>query len=388
MPNCIINVTMFGGRRCGKTSVVTAMNRNFEDVFGGKSDLVISQSDYDTMKFIEEKEQDINGFFLNKQYGEFNTDGRPTPDGSEYLFDLQLRGRANQDRITLSLFDFPGEWLDDKDKNQVLAGKLKNCGVIMIAIDSPYLMEPLSDVLKSEHTVGRWNDQRNYCKRISSMVRNYFTPNWGLEQKMILFVPLKCEKYYACGQMGTLNLKIKEAYKDLLNYVNTGDARKHYEVVIAPILTFGKDTVLFSRFQEDEDGNLVMDACNRLPTVPLFKFQNREANYSPQFCEQPLLYALSYLIYQVEQAKKQEWAKRMWFGKFIQLMGEAFGNWASAKDFLEQRDKIQRHLKTSGDGYEILSDPLSLKGRVDARIQPNPFDLKGKAEAILNRGKK
>ena len=129
---------------------------------------------------------------------------------------------------------------------------------------------------------------------------------------MILFVPLKCEKYYACGQMGTLNLKIKEAYKDLLNYVNTGDARKNYEVVIAPILTFGKDTVFFSRFEEDEDGNPIMDDHNRLPAVPLFKFQNRNADYSPQFCEQPLLYALSYLLCQVEKAKKTELAKRIW----------------------------------------------------------------------------
>ena len=49
MANCTINVMMFGGRRCGKTSVITAMNRNFEDVFGGKGDLAISMPDYETM---------------------------------------------------------------------------------------------------------------------------------------------------------------------------------------------------------------------------------------------------------------------------------------------------------------------------------------------------
>ena len=358
MANCTINVMMFGGRRCGKTSVITAMNRNFEDVFGGKGDLAISMPDYETMVAIEEKQQDINSFFLDKKYGDFNTDGHYyTADGSEYLFDLQVKGRSNHDRVTLSLYDFPGEWLNDKDKANLLEEKMKTCGVIMIAIDSPYLMEPMSDVLRSENTVGTWNDQRNYCKRISNMVKNSFTPGCGMEQKMILFVPLKCEKYYACGQMGALNLKIKKAYDELLNYVTTGDVRKNYEVVIAPILTFGKDTVIFSRFEEDENGNPVMDARNRLPTVPLFKFQNREADYSPQFCEQPLLYALSYLLYQVEKTKRQ----LKWLNSFIQLMGETFGNWASAKDFLTQRRKIIASLKTSGDGYEILSDPLGLQ---------------------------
>ena len=63
------------------------------------------------------------------------------------------------------------------------------------------------------------------------------------------------------------------------------------------------------------------------------------------------------------------------------MMGEHFGNWASAEDFLTQRDKIIASLKTSGDGYEILSDPLGLKSnvRTDARIrQVRPFFNRGK----------
>ena len=298
MANCTINVMMFGGRRCGKTSVIAAMNRNFETVLGG-GDLAISQSDYDTMLAIEEKEQDINSFFMDKPYGEFNTDGHPTPDGSEYLFDLQIKGRTNRDRITFSLFDFPGEWLapDDKKRgkelNEFLQEKLKNCGVIMIAIDTPYLMEPMSDVLESDTVVGKWNDKRNYCQRISTMVKHSFTSTDGMTPKMILFVPLKCEKYYASGHMGTVSKKIQVAYQDLLRYVMTGNNSGQYEVVIAPILTLGENTVFFSRFDEDEDGHYIVDARN-MPTVPLFKFQNRNSDYKPRFCEQPLLYALYY----------------------------------------------------------------------------------------------
>ena len=363
MADCKINIMMFGGRRCGKTSVITAMNRNFEDVFGGKSDLVISQSDYDTMIAIEEKEQDLRSFFQDKKYSEFSTDGKYfTADGTEYLFDLQLKGRTKQDRITLSLYDFPGEWLykKDKEKAKLLEDRMKTCGVIMIAIDTPYLMEPLAEVKKSEKNVGSWNDQRNYCQRVSKMVKNSFSSAQGLDKKMILFVPLKCEKYYANGEMDLVANKIQIAYKDLLNYVNKNSNYGKYEVVIAPILTLGVNTVFFSRFQEDEDGNPVMDSEKRFPVVPLFKFQDRNLDYSPRYCEQPLLYALSYLLYHVAEAKQKR-ANRSWFSKLGQAMGKMFRNWATAEDFLSQFDKVRASLKTSGDGYRILSDPLKLK---------------------------
>ena len=366
MADCTINVMMFGGRRCGKTSVITAMNRNFEDVFGLTSDLVIAADDFDTMVAIEEKEQDIDSFFQKRPFGEFNTDGRPTADGTEYLFELQIKGKSSKrDRITLSLYDFPGEWLtsNSKEKNELLKERMSSCGIIMIAIDTPYLMEPFSDVQKSEHTVGTWNDRRNYCKRITQMIKTNFAPNEGPDPKMILFVPLKCEKYYANGVMGLVNLKIQEAYKDLLNFTNAGENRGCYELVIAPILTFGKDTVVFTRFKTDEDGEPIMDERGRCPTVPLFKFENRSNTYSPQFCEQPLLYALSYLLSQMYKVKKSEREKSNIFGRLWQSLGETFGNWASVEDFLLQFEKIKTKLKLSGDGYQILSDPLDLKNK-------------------------
>ena len=366
MADCTINVMMFGGRRCGKTSVITAMSRNFEDVFGATSDLSIAEDDFDTMVAIEEKEQDINSFFQKRPYGEFNTDGHPTADGTEYLFDLQIKGKSSKrDHITLSLYDFPGEWLasNDKEKFELLKERMQNCGIIMIAVDTPYLMEPLSDVMKSEHAVGKWNDHRNYCKRITQMIKKRFALDEGADTKMILFVPLKCEKYYANGQMELVNLKIQEAYRDLLNFTNTGEYHGRYELVIAPILTFGKDTVVFTRFQTDEDGEPLMDERGRCPTVPLFKFQNHDAGYSPRFCEQPLLYALSYLLSQVHEVKKAERENSNFFGRLWQGLGERFGNWASADDFLTQFEKIKMNLKLSGDGYQILSDPLALKKR-------------------------
>ena len=366
MAECTVNIMMFGGRRCGKTSVITAMSRNFEEVFGVTSDLVISAEDFDTLVAIEEKEQDIKAFFQKRPYVEFNTDGRPTADGTEYLFDIQIKGKSARDHIALSLYDFPGEWLtsNDKDKGRILRERMKECGVIIIAIDTPYLMEPLSDVLKSEHKVGTYNDHRNYCKRITEMIKKNFTPDDGLNPKMILFVPLKCERYYANGQMGIVSLKIQEAYKNLLNYTNTGSNQGEYELVIAPILTFGKDTVAFTRFADDEKGNPILDERGRYPVKQLFQFVNRDNDYSPRFCEQPLLYALSYLLYQSREIKEYERKHSNIFKNIGRFLGETFWKWASLEDFETQSEKIKQRLKRSGDGYQILSDPLKLKKEI------------------------
>ena len=52
--NYSINVMMFGGRRCGKTSVLAAMQSSFEKSFG-KGNLTISTADDDTLFTIEAK---------------------------------------------------------------------------------------------------------------------------------------------------------------------------------------------------------------------------------------------------------------------------------------------------------------------------------------------
>ena len=136
----------------------------------------IKVGDSATIVALEEKAQDIDTLFNERPYGEFNTHGRPTADGTEYLFSIE-RGGWNQDHIALNLYDFPGEWLTskDKDKHKILEDRMKECGIIIIAIDTPYLMEPLSDVEKKPDRVGNWNDQRNYCRRITEMVKKNFT---------------------------------------------------------------------------------------------------------------------------------------------------------------------------------------------------------------------
>lgn len=68
---------------------------------------------------------------------------------------------------------------------------------------------------------------------------------------MILFVPLKCEKYYnqrklSEDRMEELNVKVKKAYEKLITFITQGENKDRYECAIAPIFTLGN--ARFNRF--------------------------------------------------------------------------------------------------------------------------------------------
>ena len=50
--------------------------------------------------------------------------------------------------------------------------------------------------------------------------------------------------------MELVNGRIHTAYKDIFSFVE----KDKYEIIIAPILTLGKNTIEFSRFEYGEDG--------------------------------------------------------------------------------------------------------------------------------------
>lgn len=49
---------------------------------------------------------------------------------------------------------------------------MKHCNIIMIAIDTVYLMEKAANH-KAEF-VGQYNERRNYCQYIANMVKEFF----------------------------------------------------------------------------------------------------------------------------------------------------------------------------------------------------------------------
>lgn len=350
-----IKVMMFGGRRCGKTSVLAAMQSCFEKEFG-RSNLTIAAADDDTLFTIEEKNREIDSYFHNQgRSREFTPDSTPTLDIMEYKFNIGLKNK-NSEGIVVNFIDYPGEWLADREKVKKITPLMKQSNIIIIAIDSPHLMEQTHS--DEEDAVGEYNDARNYCHRIGDWVKLHFSGKSNLSAKMILFVPLKCEKYYHHNQMGVLNKKIKKAYSSTLNFFeNNGQA---YEVAITPILTCGAEDkgVEFARFARDDDGDIILDPKFRTPQKAIYIFTEKMSEPKPLYCEQPMIYVLAYVLEMVRQIKQQKRDTEGFFGGIWRFFQEEFFNLASAKDFLSERDNIKKAMKKTDNGYEIISNPL------------------------------
>lgn len=349
MADLQVNVMMFGGRRCGKTSVLAAMQSCFRKAFAD-SKLTISTADDDTMFTLEEKNREFSAYFSRRRGRAFSPDNDPTLEISEYKFKIGISDKKT-DNIVVNFIDYPGEWLADREKVKELKPIMETSHVIIVAIDSPHLMEETPT--DTDDAIGEYNDGRNYCYRIGEWVTNHFCNATNFPPKMILFVPLKCEKYYHDGKMNVLNTKVKAAYKNALDSFRKNE--RAYEVAITPILTLGGAVkgVEFSDFERDDEGYIIEDPKFRTPQKAIYIFTKKMDSPDPLHCEQPMVYVLAYLLKILSQQK----------GGFLDGIWDwlriTFGGFASTEDFLRELDNIQANMKTGGNGYEIVQNPLS-----------------------------
>ena len=345
----VVNVMMVGGRRSGKTSVLAAMKDNFERCFS-QSNIVINPADTDTVFALEAKQREIAAYFAGRGKSRiFIPDDNPTLEINEYCFNISIKTK-NMAKICLNFIDYPGEWLAQKDKYELLIKLMKKCNVILVAIDTPYLMEETHS--GKVEAIGDYNDYKNYSSRIAVMLKESFELGENRLPKMVLFVPLKCEKYKG-EKMQEVNAKIKIAYNETFNFL-AGHNSKYCQLAITPIFTMG--CASFSRFETRDDGTYVVDK-DHIPQA-LYMFDAQADKPEPKFCEQPLVYVLTYLFERARLATERKKAGQNWFEDIWDLFAENFFNRPSSRDFLAEKDTIMHNLKDNGEGYEIVQNPL------------------------------
>lgn len=346
MPDITINVMMLGGRRCGKTSVLAFMQPCFERVFAG-TNLTIEPVQ-EAFTRLKKRHIEINEYFKNKNHRITyfpSPDFSPTTGRNSYEFKIGIQDKTT-DEIIVNFIDTPGEWLTNGNfKN--LTEIMNTSHVIIVAIDSPYLMEE-SESYAEENNPGKYNEFRNHCETIGKWVKKYFADESNLSAKMILFVPLKCERYYHEGRMDELNKKTKKAYASTLDFFKSKE--ECYEVAITPILTFGgeKEGVEFRYFDWDEKGKILEDENSKLPKSIVYRIPREMEKPEPLHCEQPVVYLLAYILKVISQNID------------VGFFNRTFRNFASAQDFLDELDTIKTRMKRDDNGYEIVQNPLEL----------------------------
>ncbi len=358
--NYSVNIMMFGGRRCGKTSVLAAMKECFDKKNGG-SDLTITADDNETMLTLRKKRNEIRNYFANRGNAKrFKPDDNPTKGKQEYKMRISLKSKSNNN-LVLNFLDFPGEDLDNASTLDELDKDMEKSEIIIIAVDTPFLME--NCITNDPEEVGQYNEGRNYCDQLSDMVKQHFDLNKS--RKMIIFVPLKCEKYIP-NQQSTINSKICNAYSSLINHVTANEYANSCQVVITPIQTFGK--ARFARFDTDGAGNIKLDE-NGLPSDPIYIFDDDAKNEpEPVNCEIPVEMILLYLFDTARQAKQKEINNLKGFEKIAFRFGKTFLGWPGADDFMGQEDYLREQLRKASRNYFIVADPLRMESSINPTL--------------------
>jgi len=300
-----INILMLGGKRCGKTTVLSSMYDCINRVLAG-TNISVGVSNEETHKSLLQAKTAIQNTMSN-----FNTpltrvevDDNPTSAMKSYHFHLTMEGKT----IPFSIHDIPGEWLTDANQQNVVRNLIAECQVIIIAIDTPYLFSKMTSA-----GYGIYHEEYNKPMEITNFFKNSLSVD-NIKDRLILFVPIKCERYYHLTYCPKLNVfqrnymqelvpAIGFGYHDLLAYLrSTPELMNNCTLAITPILSAGG--IDFIKFYTDPQTNKVVSLYQQ----PEF-LRESEQGYSPKLCEQPMVYSLAYILL-LEVEKKQQTHQR------------------------------------------------------------------------------
>ena len=256
-----LSMCMLGARGVGKTSVMTAIFDDSQSVNGLARTKLVMSAKSETRDYLEKKRDELQSVFDDKV--ELTNAGiAPNSAANEFNFEIGLWGKMPC--IDFTVTDFPGEFIQNNPS--FVNETINKSSVIFIAIDTPYLMEEN----------GRYNEEKNQV----SLIYKYLEENINdIKEKLILFVPLKCEVYFHGRRMDEVNNKVREVYQNIIGLFK---GKSNVAIAITPILTMGD--VVFDRFE-----------CKNEVHVAYYKFRTINAEFTPMFCVQPIYYLLSFL---------------------------------------------------------------------------------------------
>lgn len=271
-----MKMCMMGPKGVGKTSILTSIFSGTQLDFI-KTNLSI-RAQGTTMEEIENKRYLFEKVFAQRESVTDKPANGLLSSSEVTTFDFQFGLKGKQSKVNLCIKDFPGEYV--KTSPDEVVSFIEESSAILIAVDTPHLME----------AGGKYAEIKNQIDIITSFfVKSFSTLS---ADKLVMIVPLKCEKYYYAHEMGKVLARVKEAYATLIDFFK---GRDNVACAVAPILTLGG--VEFSQFSPEENSDGV-------PAEVAYKFYEPNPTYNPMFCAQPLYYVLSFAVAQYQKNKK------------------------------------------------------------------------------------
>ena len=345
-----INVLMLGGKRCGKTTVLASMCAEIGRVLAGTQLQLLPMEN--TLRQLN-----AASAVIRKKIEEFDNplirttvDENSTGAHQVYNFLFTIPGIAP---INFNIHDIPGEWLTSDLQAEQVKGLIAVSQVIIIAIDTPYLFYKMTD-----KGYGRYHEEYNKPREIANFFRNSLSPE-EIQNRLILFVPLKCERYYHLTNIPKLNPSrrnymhevfeaVSTGYKDLLYYLlSTPQLRSSLTMAVTPILSAGG--IDFVRFKEDEETGKIVSLYQEPEFLP-----DTQKGYRPLFCEQPILYSITFAM---RMAMDGQWKIA---GLFQSQRNNAMLQISQVYNTLRSRLKRSGSPRFAQDGYFIILNPKNI----------------------------
>jgi len=307
----------------------------------------------------------------NSPSSEFETAIEGTEDMREYRFDI----KGKTETLPIRFYDFPGGWMDSSKKEYAQVQEIvRKSAAILVAINTPYVME--EDGLYAEEGISG--------ATIQNLIANSYATEDSKDKtisrnKLILLVPIKCEKYTRTiedTRRMCAKLKEKGIFKRTVGLMNNPTYADNTAMAILPIHTVGNAE--FERFKKDRDGKIVGEVYKKIQDKP----------FSPTDTEQPIRFVMSFLLNEIARIKSAEIeAAKSGFswggaakgaviggviGSFIPFIGTSIGAGIGGflgglgggadeglkalqrQEFLELGDFIRQGMKLNDPRFEII----------------------------------
>lgn len=385
------NIIMLGGRRAGKStilsSIIYALSRNT----AGNLFTVIDKTEYSSNTDdtggvavrLRDKRNEMTELLKRRakigSNANFLVDMTPTKGENTYSLELAQNGSH---QVYFDFIDVPGEYMED-GKNLKLRERLNKCDVFIIAIDTPYMMQDDEGI----------NDTYNRVEEITSMMSADEICGDELDRKLIVFCPVKCEKWVRMGQAQLVTERVCKTYHALINrWVNHGS--HSIEFLVMPIQTVGgmEHVRMLDGYKcYSSDSDKMGERCSRYEltgqvffgdgtikseddcpyieedkellinkrTIPLSWYKVNGAGFAPENSEQPAYHILRFLVnkhLRLLEAKNRERRSSIWNRIKDRLNGSPFEGsidvYRNIVDELERSGKI----KLGFDGFVQVTE--------------------------------
>ncbi len=393
-----LRVIMMGGRRCGKTSALASLfeemkNGPVKDYFTVSDRTVLETKGFEVQDSLNDKTLELQNMLeTNKNNSNiFLVDKNPTSNFWLYKLHLQIPGTHRE--MDIEFRDSAGEFFEASGMHaRETEEYIKGSDVFVVVVDTPYLMgsadESTKDLCPDSINLGtnRVQDIQNFLTHIDDKD--------GQDAKMVVFVPLKCEKW--AKEPNGLN-KVTERIKEVYGtHIKNLSAYEKMNICVIPMLTSGN--ILFSEFRkaylynsfegtircckiddetirkEDgendlpmpgetvvEDAESVISGTNLARPYAWYQINPNDSSFSPKNCDQLPLHIIRFMLMKLmdAEAKVKHGGLFGWIYDFLRDMIDRirgiFGT-MNTDELKQIIGKMQRSgiIKDTGDGIEIL----------------------------------